>query len=81
MECKTVAGFGLGLVAGAIIGGAFALLYAPKSGKETRRMIKDKAEDIVDMIKEGASGAIDTASDAVSEAGKKGHATAHAIRR
>jgi len=35
-----------GLLAGAAIGGIIALLYAPKSGKETREQIKKKFEDL-----------------------------------
>jgi gas vesicle protein len=35
-----------GLLAGAAIGGVIALLYAPKSGKETREQIKKKFEDL-----------------------------------
>lgn len=31
-----------GLLTGAVIGGVVALLYAPKSGKETREQIKGK---------------------------------------
>jgi gas vesicle protein len=35
-----------GLLAGAAIGGIVALLYAPKSGKETREQIKKKFEEL-----------------------------------
>jgi gas vesicle protein len=35
-----------GLLAGAAIGGIIALLYAPKSGKETREQIKNKFNDL-----------------------------------
>ena len=52
MEGKTLAGFGIGLIAGAIIGGVIALLYAPQSGKKTRQLIKDKATEVVDTVKE-----------------------------
>ena len=43
-----------GLMVGAIIGAAVALLYAPKAGSETRRIIKQKAS----AIKEKASKAV-----------------------
>lgn len=53
MEKKTLVGFGIGLLAGAAIGGAIALLYAPRSGKETRaslgetaRILKEKGSDL-----------------------------------
>ena len=51
-------GFGVGLLAGAVIGGVIALLYAPKSGKETRQLIKDKVTDVVDAVKEKTTGAV-----------------------
>jgi gas vesicle protein len=35
-----------GLLAGAAIGGIIALLYAPKSGKETREQIKNKFDEL-----------------------------------
>ncbi|MFH1031600.1 MAG: YtxH domain-containing protein [Chloroflexota bacterium] len=45
-------GFGLGLLAGAIIGVAIGFLYAPKSGRETRAMLKERAEDIRDQAED-----------------------------
>jgi gas vesicle protein len=35
-----------GLLTGAAIGGIIALLYAPKSGKETREQIRGKFEEL-----------------------------------
>ena len=35
-----------GLLAGAAIGGIIALLYAPKSGRETREQIKNKFSEL-----------------------------------
>ncbi len=43
---KPVNSFITGLLAGAVIGGVIALLYAPKSGKETREQLKQKLEDL-----------------------------------
>lgn len=43
MNKDNVNGFGMGLLAGLVIGGVIALLYAPREGKETRRIIRDKA--------------------------------------
>ncbi len=46
MADKNSFGSSLGyFLAGAGIGAAVALLYAPKSGKETRRLISNKAEE------------------------------------
>ena len=52
-------GFGIGLLSGALIGGVIALLYAPQTGKETRQMIKDKATEVVDAVKEKSSGVVE----------------------
>jgi len=43
---KPANSFLTGLITGAAIGGVIALLYAPKSGKETREQIKQKFEDL-----------------------------------
>ena len=42
MSNDSNAGFLAGLVVGALIGAAVALLYAPQPGTETRRIVKDK---------------------------------------
>lgn len=34
-----------GLLTGAVVGGILALLYAPRSGKETREHLKNKLEE------------------------------------
>ena len=80
MESQTLEGFGIGLLTGAFIGVAIALLYAPKSGKETRQLIKDKTTEVVDTVKEETSGVIDTVKEAVSEVGRKGQAAVKAIK-
>lgn len=41
-----------GAVLGGAVGAALALLFAPQSGKETRKMLKDKAKDVGADIKE-----------------------------
>jgi gas vesicle protein len=80
MNKDNAIGFGIGLLTGAIIGGVVALLYAPKTGKETRQLIKDKSTDVMDTLKEKTDGVIDTVKDAASEANRKGHAAVHAIK-
>jgi len=41
-------GFGIGaFVAGGIIGAAIALLYAPRTGEETRAIVADKVDDLL----------------------------------
>jgi gas vesicle protein len=73
-------GFGIGLLVGAVIGGVIALLYAPKTGKETRQLIKDKATKVVDTVKEATSGVIDTVKESASEVSRKGQAAVKAIK-
>ena len=73
-------GFGIGILAGAVLGGVFALLYAPKSGKETRKLIKDKATEFVDVLKDETSEAIDKVKGVASEANRKGQAAVKAIK-
>ena len=48
MNKDNLAGLGIGLFFGAIIGGTIALLYAPQEGAKTRRMIKDEAFKVRD---------------------------------
>jgi len=73
-------GFGLGLLAGAVIGGVVALLYAPQSGKETRQLVKDKTGDVVNAVREKTEDVIGTVKDAASEAGRRGQAAVHALK-
>ena len=51
MDKDHAACLGIGILGGAVIGGVIALLFAPKTGKQTRQLIKDKAIKIVDAIK------------------------------
>lgn len=44
MERQQRSGHASVLLAGAVIGGVLALLYAPKTGAETRNLLKSKAE-------------------------------------
>ena len=80
MENKTLAGFGIGLVTGVLMGGVVALLFAPQSGKQTRQMIQDKATGVVETVKEKTSGVIDTARQAESEATRRGQAAVKALK-
>jgi len=43
--------FAMGVLFGAIIGGGIALLYAPKSGKETRQLIRDKSGNLYEVVR------------------------------
>ena len=59
----TGTGFAIGFFVGAAVGLAIGFLYAPKPGRETRELIKEKAEDLrekaagaVEKVKETAAG-------------------------
>jgi gas vesicle protein len=54
-------------LAGAALGAGLALLYAPKSGRETREQIADLADDAADRIKEYAKEAQDKIKTALEE--------------
>ena len=64
-------GLVIGLVAGGTIGAILALLYAPKSGKELRADIKEKADGLMDGAEEYMHAAKSKAGDIVSEAKKR----------
>jgi gas vesicle protein len=55
-------GLGLGVAAG--------VLFAPQSGEETRRLLKDKAEEGVDILKRRGADLQETAAEAM-ERGKQ----------
>jgi gas vesicle protein len=45
-------GFGMGFILGIVIGAAVGFLFAPRSGKETREIVKDKAADVSATVKD-----------------------------
>jgi gas vesicle protein len=45
-------GFLLGFILGALAGVAVGFLYAPKPGKETRAMLKEKAHELKEKAEE-----------------------------
>jgi gas vesicle protein len=73
-------GLGIGILIGAVAGAAVALLFAPQSGRETRKMIKDKTMAFVDTVKETAAGVIDVVKDGASDMNRKGHAVVNSLK-
>jgi len=66
------AGFTTGLLVGAALGAVIALLYAPKSGEQTRQQLKDLADQQKenlknqwDSTKEAVTGAVDATKEKV----------------
>ena len=44
--------FGMGLILGLAVGAALGFLFAPRSGEETRELVKDKADDVSGTVKD-----------------------------
>lgn len=64
-------GLMIGLLAGGAIGAVLALLYAPKSGKELRADIKEKADHLLEEAEHQIEVAKTKATQMVSEAKKR----------
>jgi len=60
----------IGFLTGGALGAALALLYAPKSGKELRKDIRDKSDEYLDEAEKYIAEAKDKAIDLINE-GKK----------
>lgn len=65
-----------GFLAGAVIGGLLGILFAPKAGEETRRDIKEKAEEFYEKgkvvygeQKERLQQAVESGKEAISTKG------------
>ena len=54
MNRESSAGFFSGFIIGAVIGAAVGILYAPQSGTETRRLVKEKALEVKDKTAKAA---------------------------
>lgn len=63
----TGSSFAIGFIIGAVAGVAIGLLYAPKTGRETRAMLREKAEE----VKEKAGEITEKAREAAVEAKKR----------
>jgi gas vesicle protein len=87
---KTISGFGL-FAAGAGIGAALAILYAPRAGKHTRAQLRrsanralHRAEEVRDDVRAQLSEWVDETSDAIlssiSSCGKAGTDTGERLQ-
>jgi len=64
-------GLVIGLLAGGAVGAILALLYAPKSGKELRAEIRERADEFREEADEYLTTARSKAGDIVTEAKKR----------
>ena len=60
-EKDTGSSFAIGFLLGAVVGVAVGFLYAPKPGRETRAMLKEKAETAAEKAKDAAEKAKEAA--------------------
>lgn len=75
MSDKDTSGsFAIGFIIGAVAGVAIGMLYAPKAGRETRALLKEKAEEVKEKASEVSHKAVEAAAEAKSRVGTKlGH--------
>lgn len=55
------------LIGGMVVGSALALLFAPQSGTETRKQIKDLVDDGIDKAKQAAGNLKSQLKDSAGE--------------
>ena len=70
---------GIGLLTGLLIGGIVALLFAPKSGKETRKLLRDKAVETSNEAVEIVEHAKDFAVEEVQKVKAAAAAVKHEV--
>ena len=59
--------FVTGMLFGAVIGGAVALLLAPKTGSETRQLVRERAGEYIDTARERAGEYVGPARERAGE--------------
>jgi len=64
-------GLVIGLLAGTAIGSVFALLYAPKSGRELRGDLKEKADEFIGEAETFTRSAKEKSGQMISEARRR----------
>ena len=71
MNNESAKGMGIGILIGAVVGAAIGILYAPHSGKVTRAMIRDKADEARTKADEIVEEAREKAGQIIKEAKAK----------
>ena len=67
----TGSSFAIGFILGAVAGVAIGFLYAPKAGKETRELLKEKAGEVKEKAGEVAVKAKEAATEATKRVGDR----------
>jgi gas vesicle protein len=67
MSNRDASSFLTGLLVGAVLGVAIGFLYAPQSGKETRELLKEKAEVAKQKAVEVSKKVRQTAEEAIKK--------------
>lgn len=57
----------LALLLGGVIGAGIALLYAPQTGEETRKKLKETADKLKEQFKEKGGGVMEYATEATNK--------------
>lgn len=71
MSDRDNSSFAIGFLLGAVAGVAIGFLYAPKTGKETRAMLKEKAGEVKEKAEEGIQLAKEAATGATKNVREK----------
>ncbi len=80
MERESGGGLFTGLLVGAIIGVGLGLMYAPRPGRETREMIRQRAESARCRAEELGEDLREKADDISSMVRERVHKVSHAVK-
>lgn len=79
-DVEKVVPFAAGLFVGGLIGATTALLFAPQSGRRTRRKIRHKAEDLSDRAEESIRHAAEDARRVADDAKQAAERSTERVR-
>lgn len=68
---SNASGIVIALFSGIVIGGVLGILFAPKSGKETRKEIVDKSTEVYEKSKENLETMVEKSRDFVEKSKEK----------
>ncbi len=68
---KNTGSFLAGIILGAVLGGAAALLYAPQTGEDTRNQVKSKIDELQEELEKMQAKLKDKGSELKEDAKKK----------